>query len=99
MPAKKISESSVNKARRLPQRRAFSFVVNIRQAVTARFGTALKEKRQSLGMTQVELAKIAGLSRSYVSEVECGREGISLERAEKLAKAVDSRLSELLREE
>jgi len=99
MPAKKKSENSMNKARRPLQRRAFSFVGNIRHGATARFGAAVKEKRKLLGMTQAELAEITGLSRSYISEVECGRESISLERAEKLAKAVNSRLSELLKEE
>lgn len=60
---------------------------------------ALRERRLSLGMTQSELVEKTGLSRSYISEVECGRESISLDRAEKLARAVNSSLSELLKED
>lgn len=97
MPDINKSDSSIQKARR-SQRRAFSFVGNTRQTITGRFGVALKEKRQSLGLTQADLAEITGMSRSYISEVECGRENISLERAEKLARAVNSNLTELIKE-
>jgi ribosome-binding protein aMBF1 (putative translation factor) len=81
------------------KRRASSFVGNIQHRSTARFGMALRERRLSLGMTQSELVEKTGLSRSYISEVECGRESISLDRAEKLARAVNSSLSELLKED
>ncbi|GAB1471456.1 hypothetical protein MASR2M66_23340 [Chloroflexota bacterium] len=50
-------------------------------------------------MTQSDLAQLTGLNRSYISEIEGGRESISLDRAEKLAKAVGSSLSELLKED
>lgn len=85
------------KARRQSKRRAFSFVGNIRHSSTARFGVALREKRLSVGMTQSDLAKLTGLNRSYISEIEGGRESISLDRAEKLAKAVGSSLANLLK--
>lgn len=87
-----------NKPRRPNKRRGLLFVGNIRHNLTARFGAALKDKRVSLGITQQELSSTTGLSRSYISEVECGRESISLERAEKLAQAVNSSLSDLLKE-
>jgi DNA-binding XRE family transcriptional regulator len=92
------STKTQNKARRLLGRRALSFVGNMRHNLTARFGIAFKNKRTSLGLTQQEISKVTGLSRSYISEIECGKESISLERAEKLAQAVSSSLSDLLRE-
>ena len=98
MPTKR-KEVNPERPRRFSRRWGLSFVGNIRHQVTARFGIALKRKRQFLGMTQADLAKATGLSRSYISEIEHGRESISLERAERLAMAVDSRLSELLKEE
>jgi len=89
---------SDQKARRQSKRRAFSFVGNIQHSSTARFGAALREKRLSIRMTQSELAQLTGLNRSYISEIESGRESISLDRAEKLAKAVNCSLSDLLKE-
>jgi len=79
--------------------RASLFVGNIRQSITVRFGLALREQRKRLGMTQAALAAATGLSRSYISEVECGREHISLERAERLARAMDCTLTDLLGEQ
>jgi len=90
---------SNQKARRQSKRRAFSFVGNIQHPSTARFGAALREKRLNIGMTQSELAQLTGLNRSYISEIESGRESISIDRAEKLAKAVNCSLSDLLKEE
>ena len=94
-----MSESqshSIKAARRNIERRAVSFVDNIRHPIVAQFGTTLRERRREAGMTQAELAAAAGLSRSYLSEVECGRESISLERAARLADALECRLADLL---
>ena len=94
-----MSESqshSIKAARRNIKRRAVSFVDNIRHPIVAQFGTTLRERRREAGMTQAELAAAAGLSRSYLSEVECGRESISLERAARLADALECRLADLL---
>ena len=83
--------------RRQSQRRGGAFVGNIQHSSTARFGAALREKRMRIGMTQSDLAQLSGLNRSYISEIENGRESISLDRAENLAKAVGSSLSDLLK--
>ena len=93
------ARKSILIARRKQKRRAISFVGNIRQTITTRFGIAVKQTRLRLGITQSELASAADLSRSYLSEVECGRESISLERAERLARALNCELSELLKED
>lgn len=84
-------------ARRNTKRRAVSFVDNIRHPIVTQFGAALRERRLEAGLTQSELAAAAGLSRSYLSEVECGRESLSLERAAKLADALECRLADLLK--
>jgi DNA-binding XRE family transcriptional regulator len=84
-------------ARCRPKQRAVSFVENIRHPVVAQFGVALRQRRLETGMTQAELAAAAGLSRSYLSEVECGREGLSLERAARLADALECSLIDLLK--
>ncbi len=84
-------------AQRNQKRRASFFVGNNQQIVTIRFGLAIKEIRQKLGMTQTELAKLAELNRSYLSELERGLVSISLERAERLAKALECNLRDLLK--
>jgi len=49
-------------------------------------------------MTQLELSQKSGINRSYISEVERGKENISLDRADILSRCVQSNLSELLKE-
>src|SRR5438874_9351416 len=85
-------------ARRLNERRAVSSVRNIGHPITARFGMALRARRKQLGLTQAALADATSLSRSYISDVERGRESISLDRAERLAQALDVHLADLLAE-
>jgi transcriptional regulator with XRE-family HTH domain len=74
-------------------------IYDMRQPIVVRFGLALRRKRNLKGITQSALAALTGVSRSYISEVECGRQNISLEKAELLAQAVGCRLADLLKEE
>lgn len=90
-------QADYDEARRQIKRRASSFVGNIEHSTSARFGMALKNRRKEIGMTQLDLAKITGLNRSYISQLERGKESISIDRAEKLAIAVGYSLLELLR--
>ena len=54
-----------------------------------RFGTAVKEKRSEMGISQEELANRAGLHRTYISDVERGARNPSLESITKLADALE----------
>lgn len=83
-------------ARRKEKRRASSVVGNKQHTIASQFGLAIRIKRQRMGITQTELAKLAGINRSYLSELEQGKAGISLERAEKLAKTLNCELRELI---
>lgn len=65
-------------------------------SIKVRFGTALREKRNLHGITQEELASLTNMSRSYISEVECGKQNISLQKAERLALALGYELIDLL---
>ena len=51
-------------------------------------GKRVKELRNNLRISQEELADLAGLDRTYVTSVECGRRNISIVNIEKLAKAL-----------
>lgn len=50
-------------------------------------GKRVKELRNNLGISQEELADLAGLDRTYITSVECGKRNISIVNIEKLAKA------------
>lgn len=52
-------------------------------------GKRVKELRNELGISQEELADLAGLDRTYITSVECGRRNISIINIEKLAKALN----------
>ncbi len=57
-------------------------------------GKRVKELRNKLGVSQEELADLAGLDRTYITSVECGKRNISIVNIEKLAKALKVSLSE-----
>jgi len=83
-------------ARRTGKRRASFIVGNKQQGLTARFGMTIRITRIQLGITQTELAELAQINRSYLSELEQGKAGVSLEKAEKIAKALNCELKDLL---
>ena len=49
-------------------------------------GKRVRELRNSIGISQEELADLAGLDRTYITSVECGKRNISIVNIEKLAK-------------
>lgn len=63
--------------------------------VRERFGDAIRQKREDLGMTQEDLAEAAKLHRTYVSDVERGARNVSLIAIEQLASGLNTRLGEL----
>ena len=48
-------------------------------------GQRVKELRNKLGISQEELADLAGLDRTYITSVECGKRNISIMNIEKLS--------------
>jgi len=72
------------------------FVGNNQHAIATKFGHAIRARRELSGITQTELAKHANLNRSYLSELEHGLTNISLDRAERIAKALGCTLRDLL---
>ena len=54
----------------------------------SQLGTAIRSKRNDLGISQEELADRAGLHRTYISDIERGARNLSLESIDKLAKAL-----------
>jgi transcriptional regulator with XRE-family HTH domain len=66
--------------------------VKLREAV----GTALRRRRQAQGRTLREVAAAAGVSLTYLSEVERGRKEASSEVLEAVCAALDVVLADLL---
>lgn len=63
--------------------------------IKKRFGFAIKQRRQELGISQEELSFRSGLHRTYISDIERGFRNLSLENIEKLAKALEVKVSTL----
>jgi transcriptional regulator with XRE-family HTH domain len=57
----------------------------------ASIGPAIRHYREAAGLTQEELAEMAGLHRSYLSELEQGRETEQLRRIIRLLKLLGVR--------
>lgn len=68
-----------------------------RPDIRERFGFAVKVRREELGLTQEDLADLAGIHRTYLSDVERGTRNLSLVNIERLAEALALPMSELFR--
>lgn len=65
-------------------------------SLQARFGAAVKDCRNSLKISQEELAWRAGLHRTYIADIERGVRNITLRSAASVAKALDVSMASLL---
>lgn len=79
------------------EKRGSSFVHYSKQTNFYRsFGMRLKAAREAAGLSQEETARLAGLNRAYLSQIETGKRQVSLYLAYRLARALGSRLDSLL---
>ena len=58
---------------------------------TEAFGLVVREARLKAGLSQERLAELAGLHRTYVSELERGLTSISVRKLERLAVALNTK--------
>lgn len=63
------------------------------------FAQRLRQIRQIRGLSQEELADMAGLHRTYVGSVERSERNVSIDNMERLAIALEVDITELLRKE
>lgn len=59
------------------------------------FGKAVKIRRVEIGISQEELAHKADFARSFLSAIELGRKGASIQSVWRLAQALDCKPSDL----
>jgi transcriptional regulator with XRE-family HTH domain len=64
--------------------------------IRIRFGEAVRKRRKELNLSQEDFAERAELHRTYISDIERGTRNVSPENIEKLAKALDLTLPELI---
>ena len=65
--------------------------------IKLKLGKRIKEIRIKSGYSQEELASLAKLHRTYISDIERGGRNVSVENIEKIAKALKIEPSELLK--
>jgi len=63
--------------------------------IKSQLGTAIRKRRNELGISQEELAGRAGLHRTYISDIERGARNVSIENIERLSKALKISISEM----
>ncbi len=59
----------------------------------ASLGNAIRHYRKEAGLTQAQLAERTGLQRSYLSELETGKETEQLKRVLRLLRQLDVRMT------
>lgn len=60
------------------------------------FGKKVMERRISLKISQEALANMANIDRTYLPDIEKGKRNVSLKIADKIAKALNVPLKDLL---
>lgn len=60
------------------------------------FGKQVRELRLQQGLTQEALAKMAGIDRSYLTQIEAGRRHMALHVARNIAMSLHVPIDELL---
>ena len=64
--------------------------------ILIKFGETVRNLRQSKQISQEQFADMCGLHRTYISDIELGKRNVSLENIEKIAKALEITISQLL---
>jgi len=60
-------------------------------------GDAIKARRLELGLSQERLAERSGFKRAYTAAIERGEKAITVENADKIAKALELSLAEFFK--
>ena len=64
--------------------------------ISIKFGEKVREMRTKKGLSQERLAHIANVHRTYIGMIERAEKNITLVNIEKIAKALDVNITELL---
>ncbi|GMV00208.1 MAG: hypothetical protein AMXMBFR51_29400 [Ignavibacteriota bacterium] len=64
--------------------------------ISLRFGQKVREVRTSRGLSQEQLAELAGIHRTYIGMIERAEKNITLVTIHKIASALNVKVSELI---
>lgn len=70
----------------------------MKREVLTKFGKKVRTERDKLGFSQEVLASRAGVHRTYIGMIERAEKNITLENIEKVAKALNLKLSDFFRD-
>ena len=70
----------------------------MKREVLIKFGKKVRAERDKLAFSQEELAARAGVHRTYIGMIERAEKNITLENIEKVAKALNLKLSDFFRD-
>ena len=62
----------------------------------AALGTAIRQRRESQGLSQYKRALMIGSSKSHIWRIETGRVGVGLDDLARIAEALDVEVRELV---
>ena len=65
--------------------------------IQSKFGSKIRELRRLKGFSQEDLASKSGLHRTYISDIERGDRNVSLKNIEKIARALEVSLGDLMK--
>ena len=65
--------------------------------IRVRFGKALRQRRNKLGVSQEAFADMCELDRTYIGGIERGERNVALVNFEKIAKTLKLTIAELFR--
>ena len=66
----------------------------MKKEILIKFGNKVRDERKKLGLSQEELASRADVHRTYIGMIERAEKNITLENIEKVANALDLKLSD-----
>ena len=66
-----------------------NFLIMSKEPILLRFGQSVQDRRKSLGLSQEQLAELAGVHRTYIGMIERAEKNITLLNIEKIAKSLN----------
>jgi len=67
----------------------------VKSRILIYFGNKVRELRKEQGLSQEELAEIAGVHRTYVGMIERAEKNITLKNIEKISKALKVKIRDI----